>query len=965
MTRRSGAAARGLAATLTLLVLVVGLPLALYRFGGSPLPRRLPSMHQITAGLLHRDTGTVFLAAVRDVSWGAWALFTAAVLAETMALLRGRRAPRLRIGGLQGFAAQLVTLAAMTFSNPVSSVLAAAPAAPVVLAASPGAHAGPASTGPASTLAPVVTLTALDQPAAPAAPAAPAVAGQNQAADGQGKNMAAFQAVVVRPGDCLWTIAEHYLGAGDRFPEIAELNSGHSMGHGEVFRDPAIIQPGWVLQLPGPPGPAAGRQPAPGHPVHHPGHPSRHHPLRHPHRGAGASPSGPASGALPPPYRTSSPGPGAHRKPVEVTTVASQQEVPPLAVFGAGMLAGGVVVSLARLRHRQRQNRRPGRRIPLPASAPVVQAEQRLRTAAPAVPPAPALRAALAGLGTGLTASGQQLADIAGIHLRASAMELLLAAPSSEPPPPPFTIPGGRQGMAWLLPLPAPEPPGPPGGRGDLLPGLLTAGAADGGGYLLADLEHLRVTVVDGPSQLAGRVLATAAAELATSELAGWYDLILVGYDELEVAGGRATACETLDEALDLLAAKAVTLQRRLRDGGAVDVRYRRITEPDDEDWSLTLLVSKVPPNEAQLAFLSDISAEPGGIAALVAADPDGGSAAAAPSVFALAADPDRPGGILARITPLQLQVRPQVLTSADYEAIISLFETAAATGDVAAGEPPYDGSAWSAAITPQSWPDWDEADDTDPGRGSSDWDPADAGIDADGAHPDGAYPDPFDPDPDAGLAELGWDPAVPAADPASPGWDPAQDPDLAADWDPVPPAAPGPGTGRRPPGPPGRPTTCRARSSAGPPCSTTTSCSTGARSSAATGTRPARIPGLPAGQSRPAEQSRRAGQAGGWDCPAGWTRPVGERWPGTARRAGLRGPGGLSVRSWRPTATGPVRPGLVAWTPPARQPAGPARGPAGWPAPRPRTGPRCGSASSARSPSTGRPGRCCPRRAS
>ena len=807
----------------------------------------------------------------------------------------------------------------------------------------------------------MVTLTALDQPAAPAAPAAPAVAGQNQAADGQGKNMAAFQAVVVRPGDCLWTIAEHYLGAGDRFPEIAELNSGHAMGHGEVFRDPAIIQPGWVLQLPGPPGPAAGRQPAPGHPVHHPGHPSRHHPLRHPHRGAGASPSGPASGALPPPYRTSSPGPGAHRKPVEVTTVASQQEVPPLAVFGAGMLAGGVVVSLARLRHRQRQNRRPGRRIPLPASAPVVQAEQRLRTAAPAVPPAPALRAALAGLGTGLTASGQQLADIAGIHLRASAMELLLAAPSSEPPPPPFTIPGGRQGMAWLLPLPAPEPPGPPGGRGDLLPGLLTAGAADGGGYLLADLEHLRVTVVDGPSQLAGRVLATAAAELATSELAGWYDLILVGYDELEVAGGRATACETLDEALDLLAAKAVTLQRRLRDGGAVDVRYRRITEPDDEDWSLTLLVSKVPPNEAQLAFLSDISAEPGGIAALVAADPDGGSAAAAPSVFALAADPDRPGGILARITPLQLQVRPQVLTSADYEAIISLFETAAATGDVAAGEPPYDGSAWSAAITPQSWPDWDEADDTDPGRGSSDWDPADAGIDADGAYPDGAYPDPFDPDPDAGLAELGWDPAVPAADPAGPGWDPAQDPDLAADWDPVPPA----GSRARHRAPPARPAWQTddppgAQLSGAPVLDHDELLGRGAQLS-----RNGHAAGPDTGTSGGAEQAGGMGLAGWASCPAGWTRPAGERWPGTARRAGLRGPGGLSVRSRRPTATGPVRPGLVARTPPARQPAGPARGPARWPAPRPRTGPRCGSASSARSPSTGRPGRCCPRRAS
>ena len=49
-----------------------------------------------------------------------------------------------------------------------------------------------------------------------------------------------------------------------------------------------------------------------------------------------------------------------------------------------------------------------------------------------------------------------------------------------------------------------------------------------------------------------------------TSELAGWYDLILVGCPELDAAGGRATSCETLEEALDLLAAKAVVLRRRL-----------------------------------------------------------------------------------------------------------------------------------------------------------------------------------------------------------------------------------------------------------------------------------------------------------------------------------------------------------------------------------------------------------------
>src|SRR5258708_38814988 len=96
---RLGTALRGGPALLTLIVLVVGLPIALYGLGGDPLPRHIPAWHHVSALLLHRDNGAVFLGAVRDLSWIAWAAFTAAVAVEAQAALRGRSAPRLRLRG--------------------------------------------------------------------------------------------------------------------------------------------------------------------------------------------------------------------------------------------------------------------------------------------------------------------------------------------------------------------------------------------------------------------------------------------------------------------------------------------------------------------------------------------------------------------------------------------------------------------------------------------------------------------------------------------------------------------------------------------------------------------------------------------------------------------------------------------------------------------------------------------------
>src|SRR5262249_259280 len=57
--------------------------------------------------------------------------------------------------------------------------------------------------------------------------------------------------VTVNSGDCLWSLAQRYLGAGDRYPEIVRLNYGHAMGDGLTFTNPALIEPGWKLFLPG------------------------------------------------------------------------------------------------------------------------------------------------------------------------------------------------------------------------------------------------------------------------------------------------------------------------------------------------------------------------------------------------------------------------------------------------------------------------------------------------------------------------------------------------------------------------------------------------------------------------------------------------------------------------------------------------------------------------------------------
>ena len=666
----------GLAALTLLAAAVVGLPAVLYRFGGSPLPHHVASRRLIRAMLSQQDDASLLLAIIRDCSWLAWLLFTICVLAEAQAAVFRRRPPRLVLGGMQGAAAHLVALATLAFAAPS-----------------------------AVTLSPI-TLSGVSQSGISLAASATSVSTQP----------AATRLITVRSGDCLWSIAQRYLGAGDRYPEIVRLNYGHDMGDGLAFTNPALIEPGWQLVLPGP-GRSASHAAASsrtgsqhfGHATRDPYYRRRHSVARQ-HAAddhAGRSPAG--NGKADPP-RSSSPrvvpsqssavGTSQALEAAPYRTSASADtatdQLPQAAVFVTGALAGAVLTSLTRLRWRQRQYRRRSRRIALPADRGVLTAEQRLRAAVPAeTVPLETLRDALASLEAGIVGAGQILPEIVGLHVTPDALEVLLGAPAPEAPPAPYVISPGRQGMCWQLELPAPANRVQPTVPGDLaachlLPGLVTVGAT-GPGYLLLDLESLQVTGCDGPPGLIDRVVSTTATELAAGRWSGWYDLILVGCDELEVLG-RAEHCDTLDEALSMLEARCAAVGHRIAARAPADVRELRLVEPDNEDWSLTILISRAEPNPAQLTRLLELAEDgPGGIAALVAGDPETPDGRMAPTVLQLAPDPQAPDGVIANVVPLQITVRSRALSDADYTAIATLFAVAADVDDVGNADEPYE----------------------------------------------------------------------------------------------------------------------------------------------------------------------------------------------------------------------------------------------------------------------------------
>jgi DNA-binding SARP family transcriptional activator len=352
--RRAGRVLRGSSAALLLAALVVGVPWALARYVGWPLPERMPTGTELELHLFGPLSSRLLLDVLACACWVAWAVFTLDVARCTAALLaRGagnvRVSGRVRLSPTHALAAVLVgTVALSILGNrlPPRDARSAAVAWPVALTAGP-AELGPGSLVSVASLVPDRTGTEHTE-----TDAAPESA----------------RSVVVRVPDpvtgvhdSLWRIADRTLGDGARWPEIFEMNRGKPQPGGGTLTRPSLIFPGEELVLPSAEIGGAPEERPPGDPdVSTPTPTPTQEPMPRP-----STRSTPETGS---PMRPPAGGDG-HAVPRDAAPALVWD---PVAFAGLG-LAAAVSAALMMVRRRHRRAYRPGsgRRDDLPA-APVV-----------------------------------------------------------------------------------------------------------------------------------------------------------------------------------------------------------------------------------------------------------------------------------------------------------------------------------------------------------------------------------------------------------------------------------------------------------------------------------------------------------------------------------------------------------------------------------------------------------------
>ena len=207
----------GLGYLLILLLLVAGIPAALWALRGNPLDIPFSDFESL---LSSPDDGSLLVALLPLDGWGAWSTFPPPILVEIAATLRGVKAPKIRLLGSQQKTATFLVSGALL-------LLTAGTATATPALSQPADSASPA---------PYAPISAQQDPSGPAhtqmdpRAARPAV-------------QPAGPTVTTVRGDTLWGLAHTHLGDGRLFTELLELNK-------DVVPEAGFLAEGMTLQLP-------------------------------------------------------------------------------------------------------------------------------------------------------------------------------------------------------------------------------------------------------------------------------------------------------------------------------------------------------------------------------------------------------------------------------------------------------------------------------------------------------------------------------------------------------------------------------------------------------------------------------------------------------------------------------------------------------------------------------------------
>ncbi|MFD0621918.1 hypothetical protein ACFQ2K_02985 [Streptomyces sanglieri] len=346
-----------------------------------------------------------------------------------------------------------------------------------------------------------------------------------------------------------------------------------------------------------------------------------------------------------------------------------------------GVLAAGLVGTLATRRILQQRRRRRGRRIPMP-SGQAALTEIALRSA-DAGEELTMLDRALRTAAAALAEDGRQLPVLAAVQLGTEGVRLHLDVPA--PAVAPFTTDPSQSTVWWcpansgeLLPPQESREVDPP------YPGLIALGEDDQGAIVLVDLEHTGALHLTG--RLRGEVLRTLALTLALSPLAEQLDIAVAGEDTAPglamLDSDRVTPYPDLADAVQVLQAHHAEQQQALDGlgdgaGGAPDLSVAEMGGL----WPLVVVadLDSCPAPEGTLDVLWDVlEQQPRSAVAVVTSSTAVPEAAGA----AWSVDTDLP---YVTVPGTAINVALSVCSDAEYASILDVALTADAPGDVPA----------------------------------------------------------------------------------------------------------------------------------------------------------------------------------------------------------------------------------------------------------------------------------------